>query len=110
MSQNLSYTVKTVWGGFLLGEEKRNLRQHTIRMTDRERIEIGGVTDVLRFDEEGVAVDTTCGLLIIKGEGLHVGRLNLEEGEVAVEGRMDALTYAENMGGGKQSFFAKLFR
>lgn len=36
-------------------------------MTDRERIEIGGVTDVLRFDEEGVAVDTTCGLLIIKG-------------------------------------------
>ena len=74
-----------------MGEEKRNLRQHTIRMTDRERIEIGGVTDVLRFDEEGVAVDTTCGLLIIKGEGLHVGRLNLEEGEVAVEGRMDAL-------------------
>ena len=65
-----------------MGEEKRNLRQHTIRMTDRERIEIGGVTDVLRFDEEGVAV----------------------------EGRMDALTYAENMGGGKQSFFAKLFR
>lgn len=94
----------------MLGEEKRNLQQHTIRMTDRERIEIGGVTDVLRFDEEGVAVDTTCGLLIIKGEGLHVGRLNLEEGEVAVEGRMDALTYAENMGGGKQSFFAKLFR
>lgn len=39
-----------------------------------------------------------------------MGRLNLEEGEVAVEGRMDALTYAENMGGGKQSFFAKLFR
>lgn len=51
-----------------MGEEKRNLRQHTIRMTDRERIEIGGVTDVLRFDEEGVAVDTTCGLLIIKGK------------------------------------------
>ena len=92
MSQNLSYTVKTVWGGFFVG------------------IEIGGVTDVLRFDEEGVAVDTSCGLLIIKGEGLHVGRLNLEEGEVAVEGRMDALTYAENMGDGKQSFFAKLFR
>ena len=39
-----------------MGEEKRNLRQHTIRMTDRERIEIGGVTDVLRFDEEGVEI------------------------------------------------------
>ena len=85
MSQNLSYTVKTVWGGFFVGGRKKKF-------------------------EEGVAVDTSCGLLIIKGEGLHVGRLNLEEGEVAVEGRMDALTYAENMGGGKQSFFAKLFR
>ena len=91
-------------------EEKQNRKAHSLQLTDRKKGCIQGVRDVNSFDEKEISLVTEAGTLSIKGEGLHVGRLNLEEGEVAVEGRMDALTYAENMGGGKQSFFAKLFR
>ncbi len=110
MNRNLSYTVKTVWEVFVLGEEKRNPREHWIQMTDRERMQIFGVTDVLSFDEENVTVDTTCGMLFLKGVGLHVGRLNLEDGEVAIEGHIDAVTYADSMDSGKHPLLARLFR
>lgn len=93
-----------------MAEERKNTKGHLIHMTDRNMIQISGVTDVLSFDEEGVAVDTVCGMLLLKGMGLHVGRLNLEEGEIAVEGQIDAITYTDGAEQGKESLFGRLFR
>ncbi len=93
-----------------MAEERKNAKGHLVHMTDRNAIQISGVTDVLSFDEEGVAVDTVCGMLLLKGMGLHVGRLNLEEGEIAVEGQIDAVTYTDGVEQGKQSLFGRLFR
>ncbi len=93
-----------------MAEERKNAKGHRVEMTDRNAIQIYGVTDVLSFDEEGVAVDTVCGMLLLKGSGLHVGRLNLEEGEIAVEGQIDAVTYADGGEQGKTSLFGRLFR
>ena len=49
---------------------------------------------------------------MIKGSDLHVSRLTLEKGEVDVDGKIDSLTYSENvsMGGKAESLFARLFR
>lgn len=91
-----------------MGEEKRGL--HGLSVEDRKRVRISGVTEVLSFDEESIAMETECGLLILKGSELHVGKLNLEDGEVAVSGHIDAVTYAEDADGNKNSFFSRLFR
>ncbi len=93
-----------------MAEEWKNPKEHTVHMTDRKQVRISGVTDVLRFDEEAVAVDTTYGLLLLKGEGLHVGHLNLEQGEIAIDGQIDEMTYAENNQPMKHGFLSRLFR
>ena len=93
-----------------MAEEKRNSGKHTIQMEEREKIRIGGVLEVLSFDEEGIMMETTCGLLLLKGQGLHVGRLDLEAGEVTVDGMLDSITYSDGTFTEKHSLFGKLFR
>ena len=50
-------------------------------------------------------------MLMIKGNDLHVSRLTLEKGEVDVDGRIDSLTYSENISAGNRagSLLSRLF-
>ena len=95
-------------------EEKktRNPSRHAINLVRRESMAATGVVDVISFDEETIIAETELGMLIIKGINLHVNRLNLENGELAIDGEISSLTY-EDSGGyvkGNKSILGKLFR
>lgn len=49
-----------------MAEEKKKGRL-TLNMEERERVRIGGVMEVLSFDEDGIMMETTCGLAASKG-------------------------------------------
>lgn len=93
-----------------MAEEKKRTGRHTLTMEERERLRIGGVLEVLSFDEEGVMMETTCGLLLLKGNGIHIGRLDLDSGDVTVEGMIDSITYSDGTFTEKHSILGKLFR
>lgn len=93
-----------------MAEEKKKTGRHTLTMEERERLRIGGVLEVLSFDEEGVMMETTCGLLLLKGNGIHIGRLDLDSGDVTVEGVIDSITYSDGTFTEKHSLLGKLFR
>ena len=93
-----------------MSEEKRKIGRHTLQMEERAQIRVGGVLDVLSFDEEGVMMETSCGLLLLKGRGLHMGKLDLEAGDVLVEGSVDHITYSDGGFSEKHSLLQKLFR
>lgn len=91
----------------MAGEERRDI-PHTIILEGRERLSVSGVTDVQSFDEEQVLLETVRGMLVIRGQGLHIERLQLEPGELLVEGEIGLLEYddsAQPRGG----FLARLF-
>ncbi len=92
-------------------EEKMIKTNHNINMHSRELVNITGVKDVLSFDAGEVLLDTEQGILMIRGQELHVSRLTLEKGEVDVDGKIDSLTYSES-GYGKsgESFLGRLFK
>ena len=87
-------------------------RKHTISLVDREKLSIAGVTEVFSFDEEVIELETGKGYLDIKGDGLHVIKMNIDEGEVVVEGVVDELIYHNNQGQGKKkgTIMSKLFK
>lgn len=95
-----------------MAEEKKRSGHHTLMMEEREKLQIGGVLEVLSFDEEGVMMETTCGLLVLKGAELHIGKLDLEEGEVTVNGTIDSIDYSDGSaaGGRTHPLLGKLFR
>ena len=90
-------------------EENRTVGQAgNIILEGRERLSITGVPDVLSFDEGQVVAETALGLLMTRGEELHVERLSLDAGELVLTGRIISLEY---MGDDRQkgSFWSKLF-
>ena len=92
-------------------EERAVKTNHNLTMHSREMVSITGVKDVLSFDAGEVLLDTEQGILMIRGQELHVSRLTLEKGEVDVDGRVDSLTYSDT-GYGKsgESFLGRLFK
>ena len=83
-------------------------KPHSITLDNREDILITGVLDVPGFDEQTVNLLTSMGTLIIKGESLHICRLSLESGEVAVKGRINAMQYLGDVR--TKGIVSKLFR
>ena len=80
---------------------------HQLIMEDRTTVELTGVTSVDNFDDNVVMCCTTKGKLTIRGNNLHLNKLDLEGTQVSIEGQIDSLEYADIRKGG---VFGRLFR
>ncbi len=76
-------------------------------LDNRSKLVITGAEDVNGFNEEAVSVKTTDGTLVIKGSSLHIDKLNLDTGDVSIEGKVNAMQY---IGSASKSKLSKLFR
>lgn len=86
--------------------------KHTLMLEKRNKLSLTGVLDVISFDEDTVAANTDCGVIVIKGDELHIDNLNLEKGDLSLEGMVYSIVYEDNDGysGGRTSMFSRLFR
>ncbi len=82
-------------------------KRHSISSCQREGIKIDGVIDVVSFDERGVALETVCGSMAVEGEELHVTVLNITDGKVEIDGRINGIYYYENRPSGKRGLFSR---
>ncbi len=74
---------------------------HRLILEDRERLTVSGVEEVESFDENLIVMDTAQGVLVVRGEELHIEKLSLDGGDLKVEGMVESLTYeAERRKGG----------
>ena len=93
-------------------EEKKNLaakKPHSLTLEERSMMRLTGVEDVDSFDEQTIMARTSMGEVTVKGEGLHISSLNVDTGELTLEGRVDAFVYREMQPKGS-GVFSKLFR
>lgn len=93
-------------------EEKKTMapeREHCFNMENRDSIRVTGVEDVENFSEEVVSLLTNMGKLTVRGSNLHINRLNVENGELTMNGRVNALEYS-NAEKNQGSFFSRLFK
>ena len=94
-------------------EELKTAKVHKVLLANRKSANFSGVLDVLSFDVNEILLETEQGMLLIKGNDLHVNRLSLDQGEVDVTGKIDGLTYSDvetyHKGGG-ESFLGRLFK
>ena len=69
---------------------------HKLVILNREVLDVTGVLHVDSFDDEEVILETEQGLLAIRGEDLHIKQLNLEKGELVIEGLILELAYSDD--------------
>lgn len=80
---------------------------HSLILDNRSNLTLTGVVDVLGFDEQTVNLLTDVGALIVKGESLHINKLNLDSKDVSIDGTINSLQY---MNQSNKSIKSKLFR
>ena len=61
---------------------------HNIIMENRTKISVSGVENAESYNENEVVLNTSKGILIIKGECLGLSKLNLDSGEITVNGAL----------------------
>ena len=70
--------------------------KHSLTLICRKRLELSGVKDVLRFDENAAELSTALGDLAVDGKGLRIETFDTERGIVLLTGEIDAITYLPN--------------
>ena len=78
-------------------DEKKQVSQraHNVIMEGRKRLSVSGVEEVESFDEAEIVMFTSGGELVVRGAGLHIDRLDLENGDLSVSGTISDLSYEE---------------
>ena len=70
-------------------------RPHALQMENREKLRLTGVSDVSGFDEALIVLTTDMGELSIRGEALHIDKIDLDAGLLELRGRICELCYEE---------------
>ena len=93
-----------------MSEDKKN--QHNINILDRTNIKMTGVLDVISFDEEMIVSETELGVLILKGLNFHISKLNLDSGDLEIDGEIYSLIYEDKSSYGKtgSGILRKIFK
>lgn len=66
---------------------------HQLTLEDRSHLTVSGVEEVESFDENVIAMETSQGTLVVRGEDLHIEKLSLDGGDLKVDGHVESLTY-----------------
>ena len=68
---------------------------HNLTLNDRKKLALTGATEVIRFDDASVVVNTPLGMLVVQGRELQLKTLSESGGNVTVEGSITSLSYEE---------------
>ncbi len=82
-------------------------KPHILTLDNRRLLTLTGVEDVSGFDEQTINVKLSEATLVVKGASLHISKLNLESGDVVIDGQISSLQY---LGASSGSLRSRLFR
>lgn len=83
----------------------------SVNLIDRKTITLSGIKKIISFDNEEFLMMSTMGNINLKGVGLEIIRLDTNEGNVSIKGRINSLNYLEDKKSNKdESVLSKLFK
>jgi len=95
-------------------EERRNIRHksHNIALENREKMNVSGVEHVTSFSPSIIILVTVQGNITIKGEELDIKKLNLDDGNLSIDGYINSIVYTdkEDIGSKGKGFLGKMFK
>ena len=89
-----------------LDDKKSNLN-----LESRRKLSLTGVAEVVNFNDKQITLNTNFGVLNIKGEDLKMTKLDVQNGDIIIIGKVNSFVYS----GGEarrdnESILSKLFR
>ncbi len=77
-------------------KQQRNETVHNLILENRKKLSVSGIEEVESFNEEEIILRTSDhGILVIKGEDLHINKLSVDSGDVSIVGDVSNMDYID---------------
>lgn len=83
---------------------------HQLQISERKQIMLTGIKKINSFDNEEFLMESTMGMILLKGSELEIVKLDTHDGNVSIKGKIDSFTYMDDKKSKEDSFLAKLFK
>ena len=82
-----------------------------IKLVDRSTISLSGINKIVSFDDEEFLMESTMGNIRLLGENLELLKLDTNDGNVKIKGKINSLNYLDGKLKNKEdSMLTKLFK
>lgn len=86
-------------------------KKSNLMLENRKRLTINGVIEVINFNENQILLNTDVGTMIVKGQELKMNKLDVQNGDVIITGKVDSCVYTNDKSMAKKdSIISRLFR
>jgi len=86
-------------------------KKSNLSLENRKRLNLSGVLEVVSFNEDIIMLNTILGSLTIKGEGLKMNKLDVQNGDVVMIGMINSFAYTNKESKkDKESILSRLFK
>ncbi|WP_090015346.1 sporulation protein YabP [Clostridium sp. DSM 8431] len=87
------------------------IKKSNLSLENRKKLTLTGVIEIINFDEETILLNTSLGKITVKGEGLKVDKLDVQNGEVIIAGMISSLVYSKKgVKKSKKDFIKRIFK
>ena len=92
-------------------ENKVDDNKCNLFLENRKKLTLSGVIEVISFDEQKIDLTTKLGNLTIKGEGLKMNKLDVQNGDVIIAGDIASIVYNGKISKkNNESIISRLFK
>lgn len=82
-----------------------------VKIIDRSSISLSGINKIVSFDDEEFLMESNMGNIRLLGEALELLKLDTNEGNVKIKGKINSFTYLEGkLKNKEESMITKLFK
>lgn len=90
---------------------EENKKTHSLVLKERTHLSITQVQDVDTFDEQKIILFTDEDTIEIEGEDLHIQKLDVDIGDLIIEGEIVSILYSgKNYGKNQKGFLKRLLK
>ena len=84
---------------------------HELKIMDRREIALTGIKKIASFDAEEFLLESSMGIILIKGTNLEIMKLDTHDGNLKIKGKINSFSYLDSKDKAKEeSLLAKLFK
>lgn len=92
-------------------EMKIEDKKSNLMLENRNKLNISGIIEVINFNENQILLNTNVGTMIVRGQELKMNKLDVQNGDVVITGKVDSFVYTSDKSKAKKdSIVSRLFR
>lgn len=81
-----------------------------IKIVDRKKINLTGIKKLVSFNPEEFLIESSLGVILLKGNELELIKLDTTDGILSIKGRINSLNYMDANKKNDASFISRLFK